>query len=325
MAYIKPNSNFYSLAGTSFSEEQSGEYKEYRRCWVEYPTNFIVRDFPMHLDIEITNRCNIKCTFCDKLHLLKNTKLSDMDIDLYKRIIDEGSENRLWAIKLSYRGEPLLHEEIAKMVSYAKKKGILDVYFNTNGVLLTKEKSEEMIGAGLDRISISIDGVDPEIFEKQRIGAKFNTIIKNIDALLDLRRKRGVNFPRIRIQTVYFSDLDLETYKSFWKNRCDEVAAVDYKDSINRKEDLINNWACPQLWQRMTIEWDGTIMPCNNDDLHLLDIGNVKTRSIYDSWHDDRVNQARALHHKGRSHEVKACNGCPWRTAQIKKPIHDKN
>ena len=152
MIQIEPNANFHSIGGISVHDNESSEYAKYRRCCTEYPSKFILRDFPMHLDIEVTSRCNLKCTFCDRQPFLKRDQIGDMDISLYKRIIDECSEHKLWAGKLSYRGEPLLHKDIAEMVSYAKKRGILDLYFNTNAMLLDEKLAERLIDAGLNRI-----------------------------------------------------------------------------------------------------------------------------------------------------------------------------
>ncbi len=69
----------------------------------------------------------------------------------------------------------------------------------------------------------------------------------------------------------------------------------------------------------MTIEWDGTIMPCNNDDYRLLSPGNVKQISVKNAWHAKNVMDAREKHKQGKSHLIEACNGCPWRTTQILK------
>ena len=319
MAQIKPNANFYSLGGISVHENQSAEYREYRKCWIEFPQRFILSDFPMHLDIESTSLCNLKCNFCDKLPLLKNGQLGYMDFNLYKQIIDEGSGHKLWGVKLSYMGEPLLHENIVEMVAYAKSKGILDIYFNTNGMLLNKDMSERLIDAGLSRLSISVEGIDPLAFEKERIGANFEVILRNIETLLDLRKKRKVKHPKVRLQTVFLPNLDLDAYKEFWQDKCDEVAAVDYKDESHRQQDLVYDWACPQLWQRMTVDWEGNVFPCNNDDLRLLSLGNIRDKNIYECWHDNKIKKVRQLHQGGQSHKVDACNGCPWRTVQISK------
>ena len=319
MTQIKANANFYSLGGTSVHEGKSPEYQNYRKCWVEYPSKFILRDFPMHLDIEISSRCNLRCTFCDKLSLLKEGQLGDMDMHLYRKIIDEGEKNKLWGVKLSYRGEPLLNKNVIEMVRYAKEHGVLDVYFNTNGMLLDERMSEKLIDARLDRISISIEGTDPNEFEKNRIGAKFSVIKHNTDKLIQLRNKKKVKFPKVRIQTVYFPGQDLKEYKNYWTGRCDEVAAVDYKDSSKRVKGTIYDWACPQIWQRMTIQWDGTVLFCNNDDICTLSPGNANRDSIYECWHSEKVKGIRALHRAAMSHKVESCDGCIWRTSQINK------
>ncbi|MFA5112380.1 MAG: radical SAM protein [Desulfobaccales bacterium] len=321
MVKATANSNFYFLGGEPSHESQDSEYQEYRRCWRENPANFIVRDFPLHLDVEISSRCNLRCTFCDKLPLLAKDQLGDMDYPLYQKILDECHGGRLWGLKLSYRGEPLLHPRVVEMVAYAKARGVLDVYFNTNGMLLTPEMSRGLMDAGLDRISVSVEGTDPVAFERERRGAKFHRILENLDQLISLRTQKGCTKPRVRVQTVKFPGLDLEEYSRFWSAHADEVAAIDYKDSTHRVKDLVNpHWACPQLWQRLTIEWTGAVMPCNNDDYRLLCMGNARDRSIASCWHDPLVEQARTLHRRGLSQQVEACNGCPWRTAQIHNP-----
>lgn len=320
MVHAIPNANFTLLGGRSIHETDKPGYLEYRNQWFELPKKFIVREFPLHLDIEITNRCNLKCTFCDKLPLLSKDRIGDMSFDLYKRIIDEGKKYDLCSVKLSYRGEPLLHPMICEMVAYAKKHGVLDIYFNTNGMLLNEERVLKLIDAGLDRVSVSIEGTDPVKFERERKGASFDKILRNIERILELRQKAGAGHPKVRVQTVALPYVDLDDYVRFWQARSDEVAAVDQKDTEKRKTDLIDTeWACPQLWQRMTIEWDGTIIPCNNDDYHKLSPGNVKEISIYECWHHPIVRRAREFHMQGKSHFVNACNGCPWRTKQILK------
>jgi radical SAM protein with 4Fe4S-binding SPASM domain len=317
-----PNANFAFLGGKSVNESDDFKYLEYRRQWMENPKGFILRDFPIHLDIEITNRCNLKCTFCDKLPYLTRDQIGDMDFELYKRIIDEGKANDLCSVKLSYRGESLLHPEVAEMVQYAKNSGVIDIYFNTNGMLLTEKMICSLMDAGLDRISVSVEGTDPAAFEGARRGAKFGIILKNIDLLMELRVRNGVEHPKLRVQTVALPSIDLKKYAEFWLPHCDEVAAIDYKEGevLKRNKSLDeSDWACPQLWQRMTVEWDGTVIPCNNDDYRLLSPGNVTEKTILDCWHDLAVQNTRGLHKKGESYLVEACNGCPWRTTQVLK------
>lgn len=317
---MTPNSNFTSVSGSIQPKYVSEDYKEYRRCWMENPKNFILRDMPLHLDIEASSRCNLRCTFCDKLPNLKPGQLGNLDFGLFKHIIDQFPErNRLWGLKLSYRGEPLINKHVPDMVSYAKDHGVLDVYFNTNAMFLDGDMCRRLIEAGLDRISISIDGTVPEEYERVRIGARFDTLIDNLETLISLRKEYRVSYPKIRIQTVKFPSTDAEAYKQKWERYADEIAMVDFKDESIRNTNLKGDWACPQLWQRLTIEWDGTVLGCNNDDPRNINLGNAADRSIYDCWHDDYLMKIRELHMNGRSNEVEDCNGCPWRTAQFNK------
>lgn len=317
---VNPNSNFNSMGGSVTPDNASEEYKEYRRCWSENPKSFILRELPLHLDIEATSYCNLRCTFCDRQILVEKGMLGSIDMELFRHILDQFDEgHRLWGVKFSYRGEPLLNPNISEMVSYAKKKGVLDIYFNTNAMLLTEEKCKALIDAGLDRISISLDGIDKESYEAVRGGADFDTVVKNIETLLRVRNEIRSSIPKIRIQTVKLPGIDSDAYVNKWKPYADEVAMLEYTDESKRENGIEAGWACPQLWQRLTIEWDGSVFACNNDSLRGLYLGNAKERSIYDCWHDERLMLIREKHKQGKSHEVPACDGCPWRTAQIRK------
>jgi len=319
MARTKIYSNLNSLTAATVHDGGSAEYRFYRQCWQDYPARFILRDFPLHLDIEATSRCNLKCVFCDRQPYLAKDQLGDMDLAFYKRIIDEGAGHKLWAVKLSYRGEPLLHKDIFKMVSYAKKKGILDVYFNTNATLMDKEAACKIIDSGLDRISISIEGTSAPEYEKLRVNAKFNTVFKNIKQLVELKKKMRLNLPKIRIQSVDYPGFNADKYRIFWADYADEVALLDFTDMSQAPDTLPVKWSCPQLWQRMTIEWDGTVFACNNDKLRKLAAGNLKNQSVYECWHGQSADKIRNLHSLGHFRKVQSCNECPWRMAQIGK------
>ncbi len=86
---IKPHSNFTSLKGNNIPENASEEYMFYRKCWNEYPKNFTLKDMPLHLDIEASSYCNLRCTFCDKRPMLGDQKLGNLDFALFKHIIDQ--------------------------------------------------------------------------------------------------------------------------------------------------------------------------------------------------------------------------------------------
>jgi radical SAM protein with 4Fe4S-binding SPASM domain len=325
---IKANTNFHTATKSSvFDLKRDERFCEYRRRWYEYPANFIVGNFPLHLDIESSSFCNLRCPFCATTH--KNwgaTKEGFMDLLLFKRIIDEGIEHGLYSLKLSLRGEPLLHPQLPEMVSYAKEKGIIDVYFNTNATLLNEDKINQLISSGLDRISISLEGTTKEVYEKYRVGAKFEMVMENIRRLRYIRDSQGLAYPQIRIQTVLLPELKegFPQYVEFWKRIADEVAYLDARceGPADDHRGMKADWACPFLWQRMTILWDGTLLPClmhGVSDFSLMSLGNVREVSIKEMWQGEKVSRYRELHRQGQAHKLKACDQCSYRAMEIEK------
>jgi radical SAM protein with 4Fe4S-binding SPASM domain len=328
MVQIQPNANFHTASKqTVFDIRQDERFLEYRRRWYEYPRNFIVGEFPIHLDIESTNVCNLRCPFCAVT--FKNWgpyRRGYMDFDLFKRIIDEGVENGLCAIKLSLRGEPTLHPRLCEMVKYAKEKGILDIYFNTNATLLNEDKINDLIDAGLDRISISFEGTTKEVYESYRVGAKYEEVLANVKSLRLIRDKRGLPHPQIRVQTVLLPELKegFPEYVAFWQGVADEVAYLDVRreTDVDDHRGLVADWACTFLWQRMAILWDGTVLPClmhGVSDFSLMSLGNVKEVSIKEMWQGEKATYYRELHKSGQAHKLEACDRCSYRASELEK------
>ena len=325
MAQVKVNSNFHNLSQTSVFDARlrDGRFKEYRRRWHDYPSRFIAGEFPLFIDIEATSACNLKCPFCATTFKSGSIKNGFMTFDILKKLIDEGADNNLYGVKFNIRGEPLLHPEIDKFVGYAKKKALIDVYFNTNGLLLNEEMSMKLIDSGLDRISISFEGHTKEIYERHRPGSNYETVLKNIEYLQLLKGKLNTANPRVRVQAVMMPDIKpvLEEYKKFWADRVEEVAFLDYKEMKAKKKGVRYPWACPQVWQRMAVWWDGTILPCNHDDDGLIAIGNIKDMTISQAWRSENLSRIRLAHKEGRAHEIPACDGCYLRDSEINKLV----
>ena len=114
-----------------------------RFYWYLCPRLKWTSHFPKHIDIETSSACQMKCPMCAR-HLMDNILTGNMDFDLYKRIVDECTREKVYSIKLSWRGEPLLNPKIVEMVTYAKKMGIPNVAFLSNGEPLNNEIIEDL-------------------------------------------------------------------------------------------------------------------------------------------------------------------------------------
>ncbi len=310
--------NLHTIYGESITDNDTHDiiYKKYRSQWNNNPKNFIVSDAPLFLDIEATSICNLRCPHC--IQTRKKFEKGYMDLGLYTKIIDEASEIGVYECKYHTigRGEPLLHCDLSYMIAYAKKKGLIDVYLNTNGILLDKRKCYELLDAGLDRISFSIDGHDYQSYKKYR-GGNINSVASAV-SMFKFARDKGNYSTKIRVQTVALRHVNLIDYKKYWSKYCDEVCYLTEKDMHYRENDLKSNWSCDQVFQRLSFLFSGEINICCHDDRSLGVLGNVKNTSIIKVWNSSGANFIRNAHKEGKSNLLACCQGCTLRTSEIK-------
>lgn len=298
--------------------DKKEEYKTYRKEWAENPKKFILKNAPLHIDIEPTNACNLKCPMCPRTTLINQGSKFDigmMKLETYKKIIDQAVEIGVYSIKLNWLGEPLVHPNIVEMVLYAKKRGIIDVMFNTNGVLLDEGMARNLINSGLDKIFFSFDSPYKEKYEEIRIGAKYEEVLHNIKTIVKLRNEMNAKSPITRVSMVYKEE-DKEEYNDFvnlFQDIVDAVAYVEYRnpsDDEIPKEEYNLNFSCSQLWQRMFINWNGDVIPCCVDSKLDMKMGNIHESSISEIWNNNLYNGVRNNHKNGEWFKCQRCRKC---------------
>ncbi|MFH0837077.1 MAG: radical SAM/SPASM domain-containing protein [Candidatus Aenigmatarchaeota archaeon] len=293
-------------------------YRLYRMKWNLAGKNHIKFGFPIHIDIETSSYCNLRCRMCPQSFAPKSVDRGYMEWKLFKKIIDEGAKHGLCSVKLNWRGEPLLHSQLPHMVEYAKKNGVVEVMINTNGQLLTKDMSRKLIMAGIDKIIISFDGMNKKTYEYLRQGASYDKLVKNIDDLLGLKKELGVKKPYIRIQTLRMKETSKEVndYVNFWKSGVDDVAVNEYSnrgEKVKREigdYEVVGRCPCPQIWQRMMIAWNGEVMICCGDWYKKLCVGNASKSSLKELWDGKKWQHIREMHRQRRLSEIPGCDVC---------------
>jgi len=310
----------------SRDEIYDDKYMEYRNKWEQYPKNFIVSDFPIHLDIELNTTCNLKCPMCfQTTGLVPQIEMSKLVRDLIMSEIER--ERGGYSIKLNYRGEPLCSTHLLEAICIAKSKGILEVMINTNGTLMNIEFAKGFIENGLDLVIITVDGMTQDVYGKIRVGGKLSDVIKNVVALQTLKKLKKAKKPLVRIQTVIQegNKHQIEEIKRYWLEIADEVSIVDIKDTSGQEVDdtPLPEWWCAQLWQRLFILADGDVVPCcralidGHKKLYVL--GNVKHESLKRMWQGPKMRLLRENHKSGHSHLVRMCQRCGIRKEVIKQ------
>lgn len=318
---VKVSPDFIEVLGTDRFEDTNRLFGEkfalYRKAWSENPAKNIVADFPLHIDIETSNTCNLRCSMCQ----IPFGKMAQgyMSKELYKKILDEVKDNFLPSVKFNFRGEPLMHPEIVEYVRLAKEAGILEVQFNSNGSLLTDELSKGLIEAGLSRIKFSVDGVTPAVYNSIRRGTSYDVTIPKILRFIEIRNSLGKKLPSVQVQMVYMSSNSQEAadYIKFWEDKANRIGFSRYRSNYNNIGESANvaplsgkRIPCPQLWQRLVILWDGVVLMCCGDHQMRNPVGDVRTQTIAQIWKGEQMERMRALHRQCKFDQIAACKDC---------------
>jgi len=290
------------------------------RCkWHLYPKMNRVSGFPLHVDIETTAKCNLSCPMCPSRHVSKvrYKEYGHMDMGLFKRIVDECVRNKVYSIRLSWRGEVLVNPRLSECVYYAKVvKRIPSVSFLTNGSLLRGEIAEKLIDYGLDYISVSIDGMD-DMYNKIRNPLKFNDIYVNLENFRKLKKDKGARKPLVRVTTLWPAIASDPTgFYDRIKDVCDKVVYNPLKD-YSIIEPQRDDFICQFPWERLFIAFNGDVQPCSNTKEGFV-IGSVLRNNIKEIWHGEKMSQIRRLHVSGRRMEIFPCNRCSYGIDYVK-------
>lgn len=268
------------------------DYQEYRQAWKQNPKDHILSRMPLHLDIELNTTCNRQCSFCpnhSKYARYPPKMNGEMEWSLYKKIIDEVSEKGVCSVKLCFRGEPLLYENLPLAIMYAKKRGIMDVSINTNGLLLDRAMSMDLCMSKLDLLILS-DYSDP----LQEHTLKILNCIKN-------------TFKFTKPKIIIHSN---NTKKWQGMGEVVEMMIHDYnsgEECFDRKE-----FECEQLYQRLVVLFNGNVkMCCSSVDFLDGIIGNIHENTIEELWNGEYMTYMRWCHREHIADLIKSCRFCP--------------
>lgn len=140
---------------------------------------------PISFEIEPTNACNARCTFCPRA---RTGQLGRLDLNLLpaiiSRILEMPSKPNVY---LCGSGEPLLHPQIASIVEAITVTG-LPARLTTNASRLTRQMAQALLDAGLNQIAISASGLGSEYTRIH--GLPFERLVENVRGFLELSKGR---------------------------------------------------------------------------------------------------------------------------------------
>jgi MoaA/NifB/PqqE/SkfB family radical SAM enzyme len=159
-------------------------------------------ELPRFVQIEPVGQCNLRCQMCPILFREDGPPHGPpafMDYATFTRMVDgfPGLEE----LQLQGLGEPMMHPRFFDMVAYAAGRGV-KVGTNSNLTLLTEKRAGLCVTSGLGDLHISIDGATAATYERIRVRARFDRVIRNVGRLQDARRRLASPTPRLRMVVV---------------------------------------------------------------------------------------------------------------------------
>lgn len=276
-----------------------------RKCLAD----LVPLDTPFSIQIFPVYACNLACNYC--IHSIPQDKrgfVTDkilLDYDLYEKCIDELADfpHKLKMLRFAGTGEPLLHKNIAKMVNYAKRKNIANtIDIVTNGLALSAEMSKNLVAAGVDKIRISVQGLDDVAYSYVKKNGIFLEFVNNIKFLYDNRHDTKIY---IKIIDSALKENEEDKFLNIFGDICDFIAIehlipavdkIDY-DKIypGQKHKLTQNGAlvhdvkiCPQPFYMLQLNPDGKVVPCCSMETAYI-IGDISYESISDIWQGKKM------------------------------------
>ncbi len=264
-----------------------------------------VPEFPDRLHIQTQSWCNAACIFCPYPFTSKVLPMGKMSWDLYRKIIDEASRHDVQRCALLLMNEPLLDPDLPARIKYAKERfqARTELMITSNGSVLTDEKIKGLVESGLDRIKVSIQGLDPEVYRHTMGGLKYDKTIAGVKKLIKAVRASERKRPKVMLSIVATgsNEREVRRFKLYWRLRGVKATSVIFENKAGNVK-LTSELAphglrpfktCYRPFRTFYVLWNGDVIPCCADWGKKLVLGNVQKSTIKEIWHGEPATKLR--------------------------------
>ncbi len=271
---------------------------------------------PIFALLEVASACNIKCPFCFQSDQSFTTKdfMGIIDTELAKKAIDQIDEMKVRGLTIASRGEPLLYNDLELLLDYiGTKENIIEIKINTNAKRLTEKRLKKLLNTPVNILVISTDHYIKEKYEEYRHGANYETFIKNISEINEVRKSlnREANLYTRASGVMVDQEMDKIKFNEFYQQFFDESASVTMTerwDTYSNEVEIGELEPCGLPFEKLYIWHDGTTNPCDADYKSLLSPGKFGELSLKECW--DNMQSLRNDMLSGKRSSHKPCDRC---------------
>jgi GTP 3',8-cyclase len=219
-----------------------------------------------YLRISVTDRCNLRCTYCMPAEGIALMPHSDiLSFEEIMEVVDAAVKLGVDKVRIT-GGEPLVRRGIVELVRMiASKPGVQDLGMTTNGQLL-EQFALPLKNAGLHRINVSLDTLNPDKYRQITRGGEIENVLKGIAAAV----KAGLSPVKINcVIEKSSSEPDAVEVNEFGRNNGLQVRYIRQMDLAKGEFYIVEGGSggdCSNC-NRLRLTADGMIKPCLFNDM----------------------------------------------------------
>lgn len=286
---------------------------------------------PKSVKIELTARCNLKCSFCATSSGLREKR--DMDMDMYaNHLLPMLHSSGVEEVGMFFLGESTVLPTLPKFIEHAKETGFSYIFLTTNGVVASPDKVKAYMDAGLNSLKFSLNYADSAQFaEVARVKpALYDQMIENIKAACKVRDEGGYDCG-VFASYIDYDESQGERMKALTNQLLpylDELYALPLysQADLTGKSSTEAGWSvragnpgragnmrdpipCWSLFTEARVTWDVRLAACCFDHDHRFEMGDLNKQDFMEAWHSQKFQDLRASHLSGDVQGT-ACETC---------------
>lgn len=285
-------------------------------------------ELPRYIDVELTNSCNFKCLFCATGTGQQKRKKGFMSDEVFSRIIEETKQQKI-PIRFVRWGEPSLHPNFIEYIREASKSGLL-THMTTNGSIFDEQKIESLISIPLNSIKFSFQGINRKTYLEMRNIDFFNNLLETISFLFKKRKDKLYPYIHLSTTVTYEPEEEITAFKERVTPICDsfqvgrtvlehisiEKVRLNNQDKdrlafLKKRESVIKVHAeCAQVFDVLSVNWDGSVSSCCRDYDNFMIVGDIKTQTLREIWNSSKINAYRKLLADMKHDRLPLCRTC---------------